>query len=91
MGEVIDLKAIQSEGRNPNSFHIDAVSTESLCRIINDEDKTVAANVTSCLPVVAAAVDALTDRVRAGGRVIYVGAGTSGRCVASLALAERSD
>lgn len=85
------MKAIQSEGRNPNSFHIDAVSTESLCKIINDEDKTVAAAVTSCLPVVAAAVDVLTERVRAGGRVIYVGAGTSGRCIVSLAPIEGSD
>lgn len=91
MGEVINLKALQSEGRNPKSLNIDVVPTEELCRIINTEDKTVAEAITACLPAIAGAIDALTDRVRAGGRVIYVGAGTSGRWVVSVALDERID
>lgn len=76
-----DLSALQTEGSNPNSARIDQVSTLELCSVINREDSTVAAAVgdPSCLPVIAAAVDALADRVRRGGRVIYVGAGTSGR------------
>ena len=90
MREGINLKALQSEGRNPNSLNIDVVPTEDLCRIINDEDKTVADAVEGCLSTIAGALDALTDRVRAGGRVIYVGAGTSGRCVVSGALIEKN-
>jgi N-acetylmuramic acid 6-phosphate etherase len=79
MPEVIDLKILQSEGRNPKSLNIDVVSTAELCRIINDEDQTVAGAVQKCLPTIARAVDALTVVVQSGGRVIYVGAGTSGR------------
>ncbi|KAK2753614.1 hypothetical protein FQN54_007391 [Arachnomyces sp. PD_36] len=76
-----DLSALQTEGSNPKSARIDQVSTYELCSIINREDSTVAATVgdPKCISVIAAAIDALADRVRRGGRVIYVGAGTSGR------------
>lgn len=76
-----DLSALQTEGSNPNSARIDQVSTLELCSIINREDSTVAATVgdPSCLSAIAAAIDAMADRVQRGGRVIYVGAGTSGR------------
>ena len=73
------LNGLQTEERNSQSTTIDKVSTERLCRIINTEDATVAYAVEKCIPVIAAATDALTSRVRQGGRVIYVGAGTSGR------------
>lgn len=79
MSTKIDLKILQSESRNQNSLKIDRVSTEELCRIINDEDQTVADAVQRCLPVIARAIDALTEVVRDGGKVVYVGAGTSGR------------
>ncbi|KAI9738393.1 MAG: hypothetical protein M1834_008896 [Cirrosporium novae-zelandiae] len=75
----IDLSTLQTEGSNPRSTDIDKVSTLELCQIINNEDATVAATVAKCLPIIAAAIDTLTPRVRCGGRVIYVGAGTSGR------------
>ena len=77
--EILDLKALQSEGKNPNSTNIDVVSTLELCQIINHEDSTVADAVAKCLPTIAGAIDALTATVQAGGRIVYVGAGTSGR------------
>lgn len=73
------LSGLQTEGRNPRSTHIDTVSTIELCRIINDEDTTIAPAVRKCLSVIARAIDCISERVRGGGRVIYVGAGTSGR------------
>ncbi|EXJ96522.1 hypothetical protein A1O1_01648 [Capronia coronata CBS 617.96] len=74
-----DLACLQTEERNPKSFDIDQVSTVELCQIINHEDATIATAVSRCIPVIAAAIDVLARRVRRGGRVIYVGAGTSGR------------
>lgn len=50
--------------------------------VINNEDATVALSVQACLPEIAAAIDIITPRLASGGRVIYTGAGTSGRCVA---------
>lgn len=47
--------------------------------IMNKEDSTVAAAVASCIPEIARTIDLIADRVRKGGRVIYIGAGTSGR------------
>jgi N-acetylmuramic acid 6-phosphate etherase len=81
MTRLPDLSTLQTEGSNPHSARIDQTSTIELCSIINREDSTVAAAVGDprCLSVIAAAIDNLTDRVRRGGRVIYVGAGTSGR------------
>ena len=74
-----DLKGLQTEERNPRSAEIDKVSTSELCQIINYEDATVASAIRACIPTIAGAIDALTPRIRQGGRVIYVGAGTSGR------------
>lgn len=79
MTPTIVLDGLQTESRNTNSSEIDKVSTLDLCRIINKEDATVATAVSNCLPVIAEAIDALANRLRRGGRVIYVGAGTSGR------------
>lgn len=50
--------------------------------VINNEDATVALSVQACLPQIAAAIDIITPRLALGGRVIYTGAGTSGRWVA---------
>ena len=79
MTPTIVLDGLQTESRNTNSSEIDKVSTLDLCRIINKEDATVATAVNNCLPVIAEAIDALANRLRRGGRVIYVGAGTRGR------------
>jgi N-acetylmuramic acid 6-phosphate etherase len=79
MGSSIRLEGLQTEGRNLNSNNIDQVETLELCQILNDEDSTVATAVQKCIPVIARAIDALEPLVRNGGRVVYVGAGTSGR------------
>ncbi|KAJ5550318.1 hypothetical protein N7461_005016 [Penicillium sp. DV-2018c] len=73
------LANLQTEGVNPRTVHIDRMSTLEMCTVINADDQKVAETVVPCLPVIAGAIDALTPRVRQGGRVIYVGAGTSGR------------
>ncbi|KAM5438302.1 putative N-acetylmuramic acid 6-phosphate etherase [Microsporum ferrugineum] len=79
MGSFIDLSTLQTEGLNPRTTNIDQVSTVELCRLINDEDVTVPGAVGLHIPRIAAAIDALAPRVSRGGRVVYVGAGTSGR------------
>ncbi|KAM5342655.1 hypothetical protein ACJ41O_013621 [Fusarium nematophilum] len=74
-----NLAALQTEQTNSKTTNIDSVSSLELCRIINREDATVAQAVQACLPQVAAAIDVIVPRLLAGGRVIYTGAGTSGR------------
>ncbi|KAJ5835381.1 hypothetical protein N7447_001407 [Penicillium robsamsonii] len=73
------LSQLQTEGVNPRTVHIDRMSTLDMCTVINSDDHKVPESVVPCLPIIAGAIDALTPRVRQGGRVIYVGAGTSGR------------
>ena len=70
---------MQTEQPNPNTRQIDQLPTLDALRLINAEDATVAAAVEAALPDIAQAVDAIAERLRAGGRLIYVGAGTSGR------------
>lgn len=79
MSSLVNLGGLQTERRNSNSSGIDQVSTIELCQIINREDAAIAGAVSKSIPVIAAAIDVLSARVRNGGRVIYVGAGTSGR------------
>jgi N-acetylmuramic acid 6-phosphate etherase len=68
-----------TEMRNPRSLHIDRMATLDMLQIMNDEDATVARAVRQVLPDIARAVDAIVECFRRGGRLIYVGAGTSGR------------
>ncbi len=68
-----------TEQRNPNSLNIDQRSTLEILQIMNAEDATVAHAVSTVLPQIALAVDLITERLRAGGRLFYIGAGTSGR------------
>jgi len=75
----VDLAQLDTEARNPRSEQLDAMSTLELVTAMNDEDRRVAAAVQEQLPQIAAAVDAIAARMRQGGRMIYVGAGTSGR------------
>ncbi|KAJ5160929.1 uncharacterized protein N7482_007933 [Penicillium canariense] len=77
--DLSSLAKLQTEGVNPRTTYIDRMSTLEMCSVINDDDHRVAESVKPCLPVIAAAIDALAPRVRRGGRVVYVGAGTSGR------------
>ena len=68
-----------TESLNPRSSDLDTMSALQIVTLMNDEDATVPAAIRSSLPVIAAVVDAITERLRAGGRLIYAGAGTSGR------------
>jgi N-acetylmuramic acid 6-phosphate etherase len=74
-----NLAAIVTEARNPRSEHIDELSTLEMLTLINQEDATVAVAVASQLPAIARAVDAIVERLPLGGRLFYIGAGTSGR------------
>jgi N-acetylmuramic acid 6-phosphate etherase len=73
------LEALVTEERNPNTLNIDSVSTEEIITMINEEDKKVAFAVEKEKSHIAKAVDVIADRLKNGGRLIYVGAGTSGR------------
>ncbi|MGD8415109.1 MAG: N-acetylmuramic acid 6-phosphate etherase [Candidatus Latescibacterota bacterium] len=73
------LKSLSTEGRNPRSMAIDTASVPEILEIINSEDQTVADAVRNELPHIAAAVELIVEAFKAGGRLIYVGAGTSGR------------
>ncbi|MGL4858748.1 MAG: N-acetylmuramic acid 6-phosphate etherase [Enterobacteriaceae bacterium] len=73
------LHTLVSESRNPASANIDSVSTLDMLKIINEEDKKVALAVEATLPQIASAVDLICHAFREGGRLIYIGAGTSGR------------
>lgn len=70
---------MSTEGRNPRSANIDSLSTIDLVTIMNEEDAMVAQVVRQALPNIALAVDLIVTRIQAGGRLIYIGAGTSGR------------
>jgi N-acetylmuramic acid 6-phosphate etherase len=74
-----DLSDLGTEGRNPRSEELDAMSTLDLVTTMNIEDRHAADAVTAALPAIAAAVDAIARRMHKGGRLVYVGAGTSGR------------
>ncbi|EBX6937284.1 N-acetylmuramic acid 6-phosphate etherase [Morganella morganii] len=75
----IDLTSMITESRNPASADIDSLPTLDMLRVINREDQTVALAVEKTLPQVAQVVDAVAQAFRLGGRLIYMGAGTSGR------------
>jgi len=73
------LGSLTTEARNLNSEHIDELSTLEMLTVINKEDATVATAVASQLSEIAHAVDLITERFAQGGRLFYIGAGTSGR------------
>jgi N-acetylmuramic acid 6-phosphate etherase len=74
-----NLASLITEARNPKSERIDELSTLEMLTVINEEDATVAAAVAKELPRIALAVDAIAERFAQGGRLFYIGAGTSGR------------
>jgi len=73
------LARLTTEARNPCTLDIDTLPTEEMLRLINAEDRTVADVVAGQIPQIAKAVDAIAEAIRGGGRLFYVGAGTSGR------------
>jgi N-acetylmuramic acid 6-phosphate etherase len=75
----MNLGELTTEARNPRSADLDSMDTRQLLELMNDEDRTVALAVHEVLPDITQAVDLIAESLRAGGRLIYVGAGTSGR------------
>lgn len=73
------LEKLLTEQINPASTGIDSLPTAGILRVINQEDGGVAAAVSAEVPRIAAAVDAIVAAINAGGRLFYIGAGTSGR------------
>ncbi len=74
-----DLGSLKTEGRNPNTLHIDEMSTLDMMTVMNNENRVVEDAIATQLPRIAAAVDIIAERLNAGGHLIYIGAGTSGR------------
>lgn len=68
-----------TEQENPNTADIDKVSTLDAVRLINDEDKTVAEAVEKVLPAIVTSIGKIVERLQKGGRLFYIGTGTSGR------------
>jgi N-acetylmuramic acid 6-phosphate etherase len=73
------LDKLVSEGRNPNTMQLDTLATHDLLKVINQEDQKVAQVVASVLPNITQAVDLAVGSLQSGGRIVYMGAGTSGR------------
>ncbi|WP_375263482.1 N-acetylmuramic acid 6-phosphate etherase [Palleronia sp.] len=74
-----DLRTLVSEGRNQRTTEIDRLPTQEIVALMNSEDAGVAAAVRAELPQIARAVDRIVAAFEQGGRLIYTGAGTSGR------------
>src|SRR5580698_3685780 len=74
-----DLRILPTEQILPAASELDRMSSLEIVRLINQEDATVAAAVGRALPQIAHAIDVIVAGLRQGGRLIYVGAGTSGR------------
>ncbi len=74
-----DFACLETEGRNPHTLDLDRLSTTELVRRMHDESLTAFTAVEAVLPLITQVVDILADRLAQGGRLFYVGAGTSGR------------
>ncbi len=75
----MNLSILNTEQQNPNTRNIDKLDTLSMVRLMNDEDKKVAFAVEAELPQIAKAIDVIAEKLKSGGRLVYIGAGTSGR------------
>lgn len=75
----INLEKLTTENRNPNTMNLDLMSAQEIVTIMNQEDKKVAQAIEKEIPVIAKAVDLVKNAFKKGGRLIYSGAGTSGR------------
>jgi len=73
------LNDLTTEASNPGSRAIDELSAQQIVQLMNREDTLVAAAVASQAEIIAQSIDVIADRISAGGRLIYLGAGTSGR------------
>lgn len=73
------LSTLITEQRNPNSMHVDSLSVLEIVQLMNQEDKQVPLAIEKCLPQIAQAVECIVAAFQQGGRLVYIGAGTSGR------------
>ena len=73
------LSTLITEQRNPNSMHVDSLSALEIVQLMNEEDKQVPLAIEKCLPLIAQAVERIVAAFQQGGRLVYIGAGTSGR------------
>lgn len=73
------LSTLITEQRNPNSMHIDSLSALEIVQLMNQEDKQVPLAIEKCLPQIAQAVECVVAAFQQDGRLVYIGAGTSGR------------
>lgn len=73
------LSTLITEQRNPNSMHVDSLSVLEIVQLMNEEDKQVPLAIEKCLPQIAQAVECIVAAFQQGGRLVYIGAGTSGR------------
>ena len=76
---MLNLEKLSTEARNPASSRIDKLDTLSMMRVMNDEDQKTALAVKAILPDIARAVEVIAPRLKTGGRLFYMGSGTSGR------------
>ena len=74
-----DLGKLKTEGRNQNTLHIDEMTTLEMVTVMNNENRAVEAAIATQLSEIAAAIDLIAASLNAGGHLIYIGAGTSGR------------
>lgn len=79
MAEKVNLSGLSTEQRNPATLDIDNHTAAEIVKILNDGDKTVAETVAKVLPAIGRAAEAAANSIGNGGRLIYMGAGTSGR------------
>lgn len=73
------LSTLITEQRNLNSMHVDSLSALEIVQLMNQEDKQVPLAIEKCLPQIAQAVEYIVAALQQGGRLVYIGAGTSGR------------
>lgn len=78
-GRPVNYYDLETEQRNPRTMDLDRLSTEDILIAINTEDHTVPQAVAAQIPNIARAVEAMVRSIRSAGRIVYVGAGTSGR------------
>ncbi|KRN28601.1 sugar phosphate isomerase [Lactobacillus selangorensis] len=75
----MNLANLTTEQRNPKTQHLDTMSIHEFATVMNQEDQTVAVSVSKALPAIEQAIAAITKCFKQGGRLFYIGAGTSGR------------
>ncbi|GLC82189.1 N-acetylmuramic acid 6-phosphate etherase [Lacrimispora brassicae] len=73
------LEKLKTELRNSRTTNIDVMSAYEICKLMNEEDRNVPLALTEALDEISMAVDCITTQYKKGGRIIYIGAGTSGR------------